>query len=265
MIRSDPKKYLLSLVTRQFPTLASDKHKPNGQFYIPPCPEKIRAFLAPLPVRAISGIGKVSEQMLKALGIASVQDLYDERVLLFQVPHHLGFSKVSKDLSRDAYFPIMLFSLLILGEQLFSNISSHFFLRASMGIGSGAAAFGESASHQRKSFSHERTFSALSDLGKIISKAESLSQAVAKELAAAKMVNWSKVFGTYIIGGDKTLLRPNPAHCLDVQMRDSEAENDRVCNDNAGTLSSHVYFQLGRHFSYRSRDHREGSNEGRVA
>jgi len=53
--------------------IASDQAKPHGLLYIFPGYEA--AFLAPLPVRRMPGIGKVTEPQLLALGIATIGDL----------------------------------------------------------------------------------------------------------------------------------------------------------------------------------------------
>ncbi len=52
--------------------VASDQAKPNGVLWIPPGMEA--AFLAPLSVRRIPGIGKVGEQRLASAGIHTVAD-----------------------------------------------------------------------------------------------------------------------------------------------------------------------------------------------
>ncbi|MDG2525614.1 DNA polymerase IV [Stenotrophomonas sp. HITSZ_GD] len=53
--------------------IASDWRKPDGQFVVPP--SKVEAFLTPLPVNRIPGVGKVMESKLTALGIHTVGDL----------------------------------------------------------------------------------------------------------------------------------------------------------------------------------------------
>ena len=50
--------------------IASDWRKPDGQFVIRP--EQVAAFLEPLPVTKIPGVGKVMEARLQELGIATV-------------------------------------------------------------------------------------------------------------------------------------------------------------------------------------------------
>jgi DNA polymerase-4 len=61
--------------------IASDQAKPNGILWIAPGMEA--RFLAPLDVRKVPGVGKVSEKSLNALGIHKVGDLaaLDERFL----------------------------------------------------------------------------------------------------------------------------------------------------------------------------------------
>jgi DNA polymerase-4 len=53
--------------------IASDWRKPNGLFVI--LPEDIDAFLAPLPVGRLPGVGKVTGEKLAKLGVQTVGDL----------------------------------------------------------------------------------------------------------------------------------------------------------------------------------------------
>ncbi len=53
--------------------IASDWRKPNGLFVIQP--EEVDAFLGPLPVGRIPGVGKVTEQHLEELGFRTVGEL----------------------------------------------------------------------------------------------------------------------------------------------------------------------------------------------
>jgi len=59
--------------TRLVAKVASDQAKPRGLVWVPPGSEA--AFLAPLSVRRIPGIGKVTEAALKRLGIETVAQL----------------------------------------------------------------------------------------------------------------------------------------------------------------------------------------------
>lgn len=53
--------------------VASDWRKPNGQFTI--APREVEAFLAPLPVGKIPGVGRVTREKLDQLGIHTVGEL----------------------------------------------------------------------------------------------------------------------------------------------------------------------------------------------
>ena len=53
--------------------IASDWRKPDGQFVVKPA--QVEAFLAPLPVSKLPGVGKVMEANLARLGIATVGQL----------------------------------------------------------------------------------------------------------------------------------------------------------------------------------------------
>ncbi|NXH98954.1 POLK polymerase, partial [Pachycephala philippinensis] len=70
--------------------MCSDRNKPNGQYRISPERQAVLDFLKDLPIRKVPGIGKVTEKMLKALGIVTCSELYQQRALL-----SLLFSEVS--------------------------------------------------------------------------------------------------------------------------------------------------------------------------
>ena len=59
--------------TRLVAKVASDQAKPRGLVWVAPGREE--RFLAPLPVRKIPGIGKVTESALRALGIETVEQI----------------------------------------------------------------------------------------------------------------------------------------------------------------------------------------------
>jgi DNA polymerase-4 len=59
--------------SRLIAKISSDQAKPNGALYVLPGCE--REFLAPLDVRKVPGVGKVTEQNLNALGIHTIRDL----------------------------------------------------------------------------------------------------------------------------------------------------------------------------------------------
>ncbi|ARD23455.1 MULTISPECIES: DNA polymerase IV [Shewanella] len=53
--------------------IASDLNKPNGQYVIPP--EDINAFVKPLTLNKIPGVGKVTSAKLAALGLTTCEDV----------------------------------------------------------------------------------------------------------------------------------------------------------------------------------------------
>jgi DNA polymerase kappa len=60
--------------------IASDKNKPDGQCFVDP--NHVLEFVRPLAVRKIPGIGRVTEKILNACQITTMQDLYDQRGLV---------------------------------------------------------------------------------------------------------------------------------------------------------------------------------------
>ncbi len=60
-------------INKSVAKIASDFKKPDGLTIV--LPERVREFLAPLPVTKISGIGKKSSEILKRMGIDSIGDL----------------------------------------------------------------------------------------------------------------------------------------------------------------------------------------------
>uniref|UniRef100_A0A8D0HIY9 DNA polymerase kappa n=1 Tax=Sphenodon punctatus TaxID=8508 RepID=A0A8D0HIY9_SPHPU len=101
--------------------MCSDQNKPNGQYSLPPERKAVMDFMKDLPIRKIPGIGKVTEKMLKALGIETCTELYQQRAML---------------------------------SLLFSETSWHNFLDISLGLGSTHL----ERDGERKSMSTERTF-----------------------------------------------------------------------------------------------------------
>ncbi|MDO5070053.1 MAG: DNA polymerase IV [Neisseria zoodegmatis] len=66
--------------------IASDWHKPDGQFVLHP--QKVEAFLERLPLGKIPGVGKVTLQKMKTLGMETAGDL--RRFERGQLLHHFG-------------------------------------------------------------------------------------------------------------------------------------------------------------------------------
>ncbi|XP_051543389.1 DNA polymerase kappa-like [Myxocyprinus asiaticus] len=125
--------------------VCSDKNKPNGQYRIPPERQLVMDFIKDLPVRKVSGVGKVTEKMLAALGIVSCSQLGQQMALL---------------------------------SLLFSETSWHHFLHISLGLGS---TFIERDS-ERKSMSTERTFGEMSDAEEQYSVCRELCHDLAQDL-----------------------------------------------------------------------------------
>ncbi|XP_051533060.1 DNA polymerase kappa [Myxocyprinus asiaticus] len=125
--------------------VCSDKNKPNGQYRIPPERQVVMDFIKDLPVRKVSGVGKVTEKMLAALGIVSCSQLGQQMALL---------------------------------SLLFSETSWHHFLHISLGLGS---TYIERDS-ERKSMSTERTFCQMSDAEEQYSLCRELCHDLAQDL-----------------------------------------------------------------------------------
>jgi len=66
--------------------IASDWDKPDGLFVIKPA--QVLAFLQPLPVRKVPGVGKVMQGRLEALGVHTVGDL--SAYTAAELEHHFG-------------------------------------------------------------------------------------------------------------------------------------------------------------------------------
>lgn len=125
--------------------VTSDRNKPNGQFYLKPERDTVLDFVHSLPIRKISGIGRVSEQMLRALGIVTCKDLYAKRELLYL---------------------------------LHSQTSCRFLLSVSLGLGVTRLEGGG----PRKSLGTETTFSEINQPSELYNVCEELCQAVVKTL-----------------------------------------------------------------------------------
>ncbi|XP_023366709.1 DNA polymerase kappa isoform X1 [Otolemur garnettii] len=125
--------------------ICSDKHKPNGQYQILPNREAVMDFIKDLPIRKVSGVGKVTEKMLKALGIITCTELYQQRALL---------------------------------SLLFPETSWHYFLHISLGLGSTYLA----RDGERKSMSVERTFSEINKAEEQYSLCQELCSELAQDL-----------------------------------------------------------------------------------
>ncbi|KAM9744423.1 DNA polymerase kappa [Menidia menidia] len=125
--------------------VCSDKNKPNGQFRLLPSRQAVMDFIQSLPVRKVCGIGKVSEKMLKALGITNCSHLGQQMALL---------------------------------SLLFSETAWHHFMEVSLGMGSTYIPRHE----ERKSMSTERTFKELSKAEEQLSFCRELCEDLAEDM-----------------------------------------------------------------------------------
>ncbi|XP_014820545.1 PREDICTED: DNA polymerase kappa [Calidris pugnax] len=125
--------------------MCSDRNKPNGQCRIAPERQAVLDFLKDLPIRKVPGIGKVTEKMLKALGIVTCSELYQQRALL---------------------------------SLLFSEASWRNFLDISLGLGSTHL----EKDGERKSMSTERTFSEMNSAEDQYSLCRELCRDLAQDL-----------------------------------------------------------------------------------
>lgn len=130
--------------------ICSDRNKPNGQFFLEPDRDVVLKFVHSLPIRKISGIGRVSEQMLKALGIETCEDLYTKRDLLYL---------------------------------LHSPISFRFLIEVSLGLGNTSIA----TDSKRKSIGTETTFSEISKPDELLDMCDKLCQSLAEDMKGQKL------------------------------------------------------------------------------
>ncbi|XP_070208820.1 DNA polymerase kappa-like [Littorina saxatilis] len=133
--------------------VCSDRNKPNGQFYLPANLDDIMQFVHNLPIRKIAGIGRVTEQLLGALGISTCKDMFEQRALLYH---------------------------------LYSSVSFSYFMRVACGIGSTQVA--SAREEERKSMSTEQTFGELSRPEELYSKCQELCQCLAEDLAKEQLM-----------------------------------------------------------------------------
>ncbi|RKP27758.1 hypothetical protein SYNPS1DRAFT_6699, partial [Syncephalis pseudoplumigaleata] len=107
--------------------ICSDINKPNGQYMLANDRDTIMAFVRDMPIRRLNGIGRVTEQLLNALGVHTGNDMHEQRVIL---------------------------------KLLLSPKSFEFISRAALGLGRTDL----SIQYDRKSISVERTFRNMSDV-----------------------------------------------------------------------------------------------------
>lgn len=132
--------------------IASDRNKPNGQLSVGPSHEEVLAFLHPLSVRKVGGIGRVIEKMLHALGVITVEDLYQQRAAV-----HICFKPAT----------------------------AKFLLRAAVGCSSAGEAKDDGADDEgvgRKGISRERTFASGRSWSEITDMLEKIARKLAEDM-----------------------------------------------------------------------------------
>ncbi|XP_040573399.1 DNA polymerase kappa [Lepeophtheirus salmonis] len=130
--------------------VCSDQNKPNGQFYLKPNRDEIMNFVGKLPVRKVGGIGNVTSQLLKAIGISTCSDLFNK----------LNVLKV-----------------------LFSDLSFDNFIHVALGMGPNRL----SSERERKSMSTETTFRDTSNESELLNICRDLSNELSQELLNANL------------------------------------------------------------------------------
>lgn len=132
--------------------VASNKNKPNGQYYIPNDRESVMNFMKDLPVRKINGIGRVFERQLNSIGIHTCGDIYPQRAYL---------------------------------SHLFGDKAYRFLIQCYLGLGRTKVQPAEE--HERKSVGTESTFGEMSDPDAIRAKLRWTAEELEKDLARAQV------------------------------------------------------------------------------
>lgn len=132
--------------------ICSNINKPNGQFMLPSERGAIMRFMAELPTRKVSGIGRVMERELAAIGINNVGDIYE----------HRGYI-----------------------QPLFGEKAYTFLMHVYLGLGRTRIQPVEEAA--RKSVGTERTFKSISDPQALREKLRQTADELEKELAKAEV------------------------------------------------------------------------------
>lgn len=127
--------------------IASDANKPNGQLVVGPSHKEILSFVHKLPTRKIPGIGRVTDKVLHAFGITTVQQLYEQRALV---------------------------------RFLFTPATAKFLLRASLGCSSNDHNGDEQS--ERKGISRERTFQSGRPWSEVSAKLEDITRKLSGDM-----------------------------------------------------------------------------------
>ncbi|VDO67598.1 unnamed protein product [Heligmosomoides polygyrus] len=131
--------------------ICSDMNKPNGQYELANSYEAVMDFLRELPIRKVSGIGRVSEALLQACGARTVGELLERRAAL---------------------------------KFCFSPLSQECFLRVALGLPGRPS----SSDPRRKSISVERTFTPTSDRDALVEILEEVCGMLLDDMPRAGIV-----------------------------------------------------------------------------
>ena len=144
---------------RRLAKVCSDVNKPDGQMVVANDREAVVEFVTPLPVRKVSGVGKVQERVLAAFGMTTCGEIFERRSTL---------------------------------AALFSETAFEFLLAASMGVGTETrperARRPDPGEVKRKSLSQERTFAPTADRRVLERQVAELAEEVARSLAEEGVV-----------------------------------------------------------------------------
>lgn len=132
--------------------ICSNINKPNGQFVLPSERGEIMRFMRELPTRKVSGIGRVMERELAAIGINTVGDIYE----------HRGYI-----------------------QPLFGDKAFTFLMQVYLGLGRTRIQPVEETA--RKSVGTERTFQSISDPQSLREKLRQTAEELERELAKAEV------------------------------------------------------------------------------
>jgi DNA polymerase kappa len=128
--------------------IASNKNKPNGQFYLPSDRSAIMTFVRDLPTRKVNGIGRVFERELEAIGIKTCGDIYAQRGYL---------------------------------SALFGDKAFEFLVQCYLGLG--RTTIRPAEEYERKSVGTESTFQELSGKDALRAKLRQIAEELEKDLA----------------------------------------------------------------------------------
>lgn len=134
--------------------ICSDINKPNGVFRLANDKASIMRFMNNLPTRKVPGIGRVTEKILQSLSITSCGEILSNAGTILA---------------------------------LFSPVSSTFFIKSSLGLGSTSHADYDEGDSGRKGISCERTFSSTSCEKKLVSKLSDVSGNLANDMAKSSL------------------------------------------------------------------------------